>query len=92
MEKREIYTTAYMARLSLNDKEADKLEKAISRMLEYFEKMKEIDVSDLEPTTHALLKNNRLRPDIAKGDTDTGAILDNAPELEDRFIVTPNVL
>ena len=92
MEKREIYTTAYMARLSLNEDEADKLEKAISRMLEYFEKMKEIDVTNLEPTTHALLKNNKLRPDITAENTDTGAILDNAPELEDRFIVTPNVL
>ena len=38
-------------------------EKEVSRMLTYFEKMSEVDVEGLEPTTHALQKENRLRED-----------------------------
>ncbi len=92
MEKEELYTTAYMARLRITEEEVEKLERAFSQMVKYFDKMKEIDVSDLEPTTHTLLKSNRVRKDIIKENNKTDAILDNAPELEDRFIVTPNVL
>ncbi len=92
MEKEELYTTAYMARLKITEEEVEKLKAAFSQMVEYFDKMKEIDVSNLEPTTHALLTSNRVRKDIVKEHNKTEAILDNAPELEDRFIVTPNVL
>jgi len=93
MEKEELYTTAYMARLKLSETESEDLEKAVSRMLEYFEKMMEVDVENLEPTTHALLKDNRLRKDeITAKEQTSEKILKNAPELEDRFIVTPNVL
>ncbi len=92
MEKEELYTTAYMARLKITEEEAEKLKGAFSQMVEYFDKMKEVDVSNLEPTTHALLKSNRVRKDVVKENNKTDTILDNAPELEDRFIVTPNVL
>jgi len=93
MEKNDLYITAQMARLELSETEALELEEAVSQMLEYFEKMKEVDVTDLEPTTHALLKDNRLRKDEpADKKSKPKDILKNAPELEDRFIVIPNVL
>ena len=93
MDKNELYITAQMARLKLSETETHELEKAVSQMLEYFEKMKEVDVKELEPTTHALLKDNRLRKDgLTDNKSDPEDILKNAPELEDRFIVIPNVL
>lgn len=68
----------------------------VERMLEYFSAMRELDVDSLDPTIHAYSKANRLRNDTevpgeslsAKADS----LLDNAPELEDRFVVIPNVL
>ena len=92
MEREELYTTAYMARLKITEDEMAKLEDAFAQMVEYFDKMKEIDVDALEPTTHALLKANRVRSDKVKVSRKIDSILDNAPELEDRFIVIPNVL
>lgn len=96
MEDRELLTTASLAHLSLTDEEARMLGHEVDRMLEYFSMMRDIDVDQLEPTTHAFSKANRLRKDTevpgeslsAKADS----LLDNAPELEDRFIVIPNVL
>ena len=85
-----MYKLVYVT--TANEEEAEKLKTAISQMLEYFEKMKEVDVTDLEPTTHALLKTNRVRSDKPVEKTNPDDILENAPELEDRFIVIPNVL
>ena len=54
--------------------------------------MQAIDVHDLAPTTHALLKENRLREDVENHAQLGDKLLENAPEREERFIVIPNVL
>ena len=91
MDREELYVTAQLARLELSRDEADRLEKAVFQMLEYFAKMKELDVTGLEPTTQ-LAQDNSLREDTAADARDTEPLLTNAPELEDRLIVIPNVL
>jgi aspartyl-tRNA(Asn)/glutamyl-tRNA(Gln) amidotransferase subunit C len=53
--------------------------------------MKAVDVTGLEPTTQ-LAQDNRLREDAPAADGKAEDLLANAPELEDRFIVVPNVL
>ncbi len=91
MDREELHVTAQLARLELSREEAVRLEKAVLQMLEYFAKMKELDVSGLQPTTQ-LAQDNRLRDDAAQPSQDIEALLKNAPELEDRLIVIPNVL
>ncbi|MGM0675074.1 MAG: Asp-tRNA(Asn)/Glu-tRNA(Gln) amidotransferase subunit GatC, partial [Spirochaetota bacterium] len=78
--------------LELNELELDSLSAEVSRVLEYFSLMQSVDVSGLEPTTHVLLENNRVRPDVPDDAVDRDALLDNAREVEDRFILIPNVL
>ncbi len=91
MDSEELPVTAQLARLELSREEAVRLEKAVLQMLEYFAKMKELDVSGLQPTTQ-LAQDNRLRDDSTQASQDTEPLLKNAPELEDRLIVIPNVL
>ena len=91
MDREELQVTAQLARLELSREEADRLEKAVLQMLEYFAKMKELDVSGLQPTTQ-LAQDNRLREDAVQAPQDTEPLLKNAPELENRLIVIPNVL
>jgi aspartyl-tRNA(Asn)/glutamyl-tRNA(Gln) amidotransferase subunit C len=91
MDREELYITAQLARLELPKDEVERLEKAVFQMLEYFAKMKELDVTGLEPTTQ-LAQDNRLREDAAETSQNTEPLLKNAPELEDRLIVIPNVL
>lgn len=92
MDRRELYITASLAQLDLNETETESLNAAVEEMLEYFSLMREIDVDDLEPTTHALLTSNRLREDRIGEQSTADRLLENAPETEDRFIVIPNVL
>ena len=91
MDREELYITTQLARLELPKDEVERLEKAVFQMLEYFSKMKELDVTGLEPTTQ-LAQDNRLRDDAAEASRDLEPLLKNAPELEDRLIVIPNVL
>jgi len=91
MERVELDITAQLARLELSEEEIQSFELAVVQMLEYFSKMKEFDVEGLPPTAQ-ITENNRTRRDVASANEDTTALLSNAPELEDRFIVIPNVL
>jgi len=92
MDASELAATARMARLSLSAEDFEKLGMAVEQMLAHFSHMKEIDVEGLAPTTHALLRKNRLREDVESPSRDPDLLLDNAPEREERFIVVPNVL
>lgn len=91
MDPQELAATARMARLTLSPKELERLGKAVEQMLLYFSHMKEINVDDLAPTTHALLRENRVRTDENVA-SQADALLANAPQREERFIVVPNVL
>jgi aspartyl-tRNA(Asn)/glutamyl-tRNA(Gln) amidotransferase subunit C len=92
MEVEELYATARMARLTLAPDEVERLRAAVEQVLSYFSHMREIDVDGLEPTTHALLSENRLREDRPQDAALQERLLGNAPEREERFIVIPNVL
>jgi aspartyl-tRNA(Asn)/glutamyl-tRNA(Gln) amidotransferase subunit C len=92
MDVGELSETARMARLNLSDEERERLRVAVEQMLAHFSHMKEIDVGGLAPTTHALLRQNRLRQDVGVDSVWADTLLGNAPEREDRFIVIPNVL
>jgi aspartyl/glutamyl-tRNA(Asn/Gln) amidotransferase, C subunit len=92
MDASELTVTARMARLTLSRDEQEKLGAAVEQMLAHFSHMKEIDVQGLAPTTHALLRENRLRDDVESSLDVAEKLLENAPEREERFIVIPNVL
>lgn len=101
--KTELEITADLALLELTGDERGRLEAEVSRLLDYFATMDAIDVTGLEPTTHALREGNRVRPDeptagltpggdAAAAESLADDILEQAPDLEDRFIAIPNVL
>jgi aspartyl-tRNA(Asn)/glutamyl-tRNA(Gln) amidotransferase subunit C len=92
MDASELALTARMARLSLTQEDLERLGVAVEQMLQHFSHMKEIDVQGLAPTTHPLLRENRLRTDVETGASLSPTLLDNSPEREESFIVIPNVL
>ncbi|AFG38877.1 Asp-tRNA(Asn)/Glu-tRNA(Gln) amidotransferase subunit GatC [Spirochaeta africana] len=89
---KELAITAELAQIEITDQEADSLRQAVSRMVEYFSSMAEVDVTGLEPMTHGHASGNRVRQDSSREFADTDSLLENAEDLEDRFIAVPNVL
>ncbi len=94
MENEELRVTAELAEIGLSESELQSLGVAVSELVRYFATMMEADLEELEPTTHALMAHNRTRVDEPSAEPEATAesLLENAPELEDRFIVIPNVL
>ncbi|AEJ62521.1 glutamyl-tRNA(Gln) amidotransferase, C subunit [Spirochaeta thermophila DSM 6578] len=92
MQRKELEITAELAALELSEEEFSRLQEEVEQMLRYFETMDELEVEDVPPTTHAFIRKNRLRKDVSIPWENRDVLLENAPEVEDRFIVIPNVL
>ncbi|MDP8253462.1 MAG: Asp-tRNA(Asn)/Glu-tRNA(Gln) amidotransferase subunit GatC [Candidatus Kaelpia aquatica] len=83
--------TAYLARLYLSDEEIEQYLQQIENILSYIDKLKELDVKDVEPTFHVLELKNMLRKDIEKPSLSVEEVLQNAPDREGNFFSVPKV-
>jgi aspartyl-tRNA(Asn)/glutamyl-tRNA(Gln) amidotransferase subunit C len=93
MNRAELELTADLALIDLDEARMNAFEANVGELLDHLALMTAFDVSGLEPTTHALQSRNRLREDVcAHGQELADRILEQSPDLEDRFISIPNVL
>ncbi|MEK7542473.1 MAG: Asp-tRNA(Asn)/Glu-tRNA(Gln) amidotransferase subunit GatC [Patescibacteria group bacterium] len=85
---------AKLARLELSDKEIVKFQKELTSIWEYFEVLSELDVSKVEPMTHAVPLQNVSRQDIAKPKSSEEAqrLLKMAPETKDGYLKVKSIL
>jgi len=61
--KKELRRIAKLARLSITKDEEERFTKELSSILNYVEKLKEVDVSGVEPTSHPFEVENVMRSD-----------------------------
>ena len=81
--------TAQLARLNLSEDEVSRFQTQLSQVLNYVEKLKQVDVTGVEPTAHTSPAFNIFRPDESRDWFDSKQALANAPrEANDLFIVT----
>lgn len=66
ISKEEVKHIAKLARLGLTEPEIEKFQKELSSILDYIEKLKEVDIKNVEPTSHTLKIENVFREDVAK--------------------------
>ena len=79
---------AHLARIGLTPDEEAQLGAQLSHVLDYIEKLKEVDVSQVEPTAHAVPMVNVTRPDEVRPSLPHADALRNAPaELNGLFRV-----
>ncbi|MDI6603013.1 MAG: Asp-tRNA(Asn)/Glu-tRNA(Gln) amidotransferase subunit GatC [Patescibacteria group bacterium] len=60
ISKEEVQHIAKLARLGLTEKEVKKFQKELSSILDYIEKLKEVDISKIEPTSHSIAEPSLL--------------------------------
>lgn len=93
MDIEELRTTANLAMMELHESEVARLSDAVSSMLDYFSVMQQVDVSGLEPTTHALVEGNTVREDTENNNPiNPENLVHRAPDNDNNHIVIPNVL
>lgn len=83
---------ARLARIELDDDQVEHYREDLSSILDYVDKLDELDVTDVEPTTHAVALESRLRDDEVEQRLDHDDVLKNAPESESGQFRVPKVV
>lgn len=83
---------AHLARLSLTPGEEQILAAQLGSVLRYVEKLKEADVSGVEPTAHAFPLINITRPDEVRPSLDHEEALRNAPAQANGLFIVPKIV
>ncbi|MGI6454794.1 MAG: Asp-tRNA(Asn)/Glu-tRNA(Gln) amidotransferase subunit GatC [bacterium] len=87
----EVKHIALLSRLELSEEEVDLYTRDIAEILDYVEKLKEVDITGVEPTSHAVPMYNVMRRDEVQKHLSTEEALMNAPETEPPFFKVPRV-
>ena len=89
--REEVRHVALLARLELSETEEDLMTGQINKILDYMDKLNELDTKDIEPTTHAILLENVFRADSIHDSLERRDALANAPETDGVNFVVPKV-
>jgi len=83
---------AHLARLALTPEEEKKLGAQLGDILAYIAKLKEVDVSGVEPTAHAFPLVNVVRRDEVRPSLEHEAALRNAPAQANGLFIVPKIV
>lgn len=88
----EIGHVALLARLKLTDDETKLFSRQVGSILDYINKLNELDIKDIEPTAHVLPVKNVFREDKSGTSLPREKALQNAPESNDNFYRVPKII
>lgn len=94
LTKEEILNIATLARIGLDEKDIEKYQRELSKILDYFNKLNELNVDNIEPIGHITGMQDVFRSDNQQ-DSDPAEkvnILKNAPETKEGYIKVKSVL
>ena len=83
---------ADLARLDLDAEMIDKFAGQIGAILDYVDKLNEVDTDGVRPTSHAISLTNAFREDEQIDHLERDKVLANAPEKEDGNFIVPKVV
>ena len=83
---------AHLARLEFDEKDADKMMQDMTSIVEWVEKLKEVDTDGVEPLTTMSHEINVLRNDEVREHLSRDRGLLNAPKKDDEYFRVPKVL
>ena len=83
---------ANLAYIKLRRREEERLSKQLEDIIRFIDKLKEVDISLIEPASHILPISNVFREDKSKESLTVKEVLKNAPEKKKDFFVVPKVI
>ena len=83
---------AHLARLALTPEEEVKLSAQLGNILGYIEKLRERDVTNVEPTAHAVPMVNVTRADEVRPSLPHEEALRNAPKQSSGLFIVPKIV
>ncbi|MCR5744118.1 MAG: Asp-tRNA(Asn)/Glu-tRNA(Gln) amidotransferase subunit GatC [Lachnospiraceae bacterium] len=78
-----------LAKLSLTDSEREAAKRDMGSMLDYIDKLSELNTDGVEPMSHVFSVQNVFREDVVVNGDNSEQVLKNAPERKDNYYVAP---
>jgi len=88
----EVEHVAYLSRLRLGDEEKARFAEQLGHILDYVEKLGELDTSGVEPMVHAIDRQNVTRDDAVGDSLPHEEALRNAPESSEGCFKVPRII
>ena len=92
IDEKEIVKVANLARLDLADDEKAEFSKQLNDIIEYVEKINELDTSGIKPADHIVEMKNVTREDSVAKSLDISDIEKIAPDFDKGHIVVPRII
>lgn len=83
---------AELSRIKLNREEEEELFRQLEDIIHFIDKLKEVDVSSVEPTFYILSLTDVFREDKPSKSLSIEEVLKNAPQKEKNFFVVPKII
>jgi aspartyl-tRNA(Asn)/glutamyl-tRNA(Gln) amidotransferase subunit C len=80
LDREQVLHVARLARLHLSEVEVEKMRVELSNVLEHVDKIRELDLDDVPPTSHVVEVTDALRPDEPQPCLPVEVVLASAPE------------
>ena len=81
-----------LAKLSLTEDEKEKAKEDMQKMLDYVEKLDELDTTGIEPLSHIFGDQNVFREDVVTNGDNSSAMLANAPKAKEGQYQVPKTI
>ena len=91
IDARTVRHVATLARLELSSAEVELYGEQLNAILEYVDKLQELDTSEVEPMAHVAATATPMREDIGREGLGERSLA-NAPDREERFFRVPQVI
>ncbi|HIG18925.1 MAG TPA: Asp-tRNA(Asn)/Glu-tRNA(Gln) amidotransferase subunit GatC [Candidatus Handelsmanbacteria bacterium] len=88
----DVKRVAALARLDLSPDEQVQLTDELGRILQYMDKLNELDTDGVEPSAHAIAVSGTFRADEAEIFSGVADLLAQAPDRRDRYYRVPRVI
>jgi len=92
IDANQVKKVAKLSRLELSESEIEEFTGQLGAILEYVEKLNELDTKNVTPLAHCLPVSNVFRDDCVKESLGTEKVLANAPKKDEMFFIVPKIL
>ena len=92
LTRQDVEKVALLARLKFDEAELEKITKHMVQIIQYVDKLSELNTEDVEPMAHALDIQNALAEDESRPSLSRKEVLKNAPKHDEEYFLVPAVL
>lgn len=90
--REDVQKIATLARLNFSEEELDRFANQLSSILDYIERLNQLDTDKVKPTAYTLTEVTPFREDKVYTNQARETILENAPDREDNLFRVPKVI